>query len=104
MEEILEEKLEAKLNKKFEEGLRPINERLDRLESTTSKLNDDITYVRVVLLENDIIPRLNTIEKCYVETSKRYMKSMEVLPVMQADVDNLKITVQKHSELLSRIS
>lgn len=84
----LEEKLEEKLEKKFEEKLRPINECLARLDSrmaelkstteelksTTEELNGDITYVKEVLLENDIIPRLNTIEKCYVETSRRYME------------------------------
>ena len=109
--EKLEQKLEQKLNQKFDEKLAPIYERLDRVEAdvkdlkqTTSDLSEDMRYVKVVLLENDVIPRLNTIESCYVETSKRYLERAEQIDTMQSDIDILKSTAEKHSEILQKIS
>ena len=63
-----------------------------------------MTYVKVVLLENNVLPRLDTIEKCYVETSRRYLERTEQIDKMQMDVDNLKTTVQRHSVILHSIS
>lgn len=125
LEEKLEQKLEEKLDQKFDEKLAPINEkfeqidkrfdrideRFDRIEAdvkdlkqTTSKLTDDMRYVKVVLLENNVIPRLNTIESCYVEASRRYLERADQIDAMQADIDILKSTVEKHSDLLQKIS
>ena len=111
LDEKLELKLDEKLNGKFDEKLAPIYERFDRIETdvkelkrTTSKLTDDMRYVRVVLLENNVIPRLNTIESCYVEASKRYLERTEQIDAMQDDIDILKSTVEKHSDILQRIS
>ena len=111
LDEKLEQKLEEKLERKFDEKLAPIYERFDRIETdvkelkrTTSKLTDDMRYVRVVLLENNVIPRLNTIESCYVEASKRYLERTEQIDAMQDDIDILKSTVEKHSDILQRIS
>lgn len=90
------EKLEEKLDRKFDEKLQPIYERLDDLEA-------DMKYVKVVQLENNIIPRLNTIEACYMDTSRRYMESTEQISAMKADIEVLKSVVSEHSQKLSRI-
>lgn len=55
MDQKLDQKLEEKLEQKFDQKLAPIYARLDKVES-------GLTYVRVVQLENTVIPRLNTIE------------------------------------------
>lgn len=109
--DLLDKKLDEKLDAKFDEKLGPINDRFDRIEAdveelkqTTSKLTDDMRYVKVVLLENNVIPRLNTIESCYVETSKRYLERAEQIDTMQEDIDTLKSTVEKHSEIIQKIS
>lgn len=118
LDQKLEEKLEKKLDQKFDEKLKPINQRFERiderfdrieadvegLKQTTSKLSDDMRYVKVVLLENNVIPRLNTIESCYVETSRRYLERAEQIDTMQSDIDILKSTVEKHSDILQKIS
>jgi len=54
--------------------------------------------------ENKILPRLNTIESCYLSTFERYKKGIEQLDSMQVDVDVLKNVVQKHSHQLQMIS
>lgn len=56
IEKMLDEKLDQKLEQKFDEKLAPIYARLD-------KVGSDLSYVRVVQLENTVIPRLNTIER-----------------------------------------
>lgn len=98
----LEEKLEEKLEQKFEEKLSPICARLDRLEQKTDDLSDELRYVKVVQLENNIIPRLNTIEACFTDAADRWIKRSDQIDAMQADIDNLKITVEKHSSLLQK--
>ena len=102
LEEKLEAKLEEKLEKKFEEKLSPIYVRLDRLEKKTEELSDELRYVKVVQLENNIIPRLNTIEACFMDAADRWIKRSDQIDTMQTDVDNLKITVEKHSGLLQK--
>lgn len=96
LEEKLEQKLEEKLDRKLDEKLQPIYERMDNLEA-------DMKYVKVVQLENNIIPRLNTIEACYMDTSRRYMESTEQISTMKADIEVLKSVVSEHSQKLSRI-
>lgn len=52
------------MSEMMDEKLGPVYDRLDKLES-------DMKYVRVVQLENNVIPRLNTIEAYYVDTAER---------------------------------
>lgn len=109
MEELLDRKLDEKLDQKFNENLKPVNSRLDRLERSveklderTTKLETDITCIKVVQLENNVIPRLNTIENCYVDTSKRYLERMEQIDRMESDISVLKQIVKSHSEKLKK--
>lgn len=97
LEEKLDQKLDQKLDEKLDQKLQPVYDRLDRLES-------DMKYVRVVQLENHIIPRLNTIEACYVDTAKRYVERTEQIDAMCADIKVLQNVVLDHSQKLSRIS
>ena len=133
----LEEKLDKKLDQKFGEKLKPINQKLDRLDGRvlrletsvkkldertsrleisvenlkdgmeklderTSKLEADMTYVKVVQLENNVIPRLNTIEKCYIDTSKRYLERTEQIDRMDVDISILKQVFTNHSDQLKK--
>lgn len=134
MEELLDrkldEKLDEKLDQKLDEKLKPINQKLDkldnrvvrvetsvkelkdgmeklsertsRLETSVEKLEEDMTYVKVVQLENNVIPRLNTIEKCYVDTSRRYLERIEKIDRMDVDISILKQVVTNHSEQLKK--
>ena len=57
-----------------------------------------------LLLENNIIPRLQNIESCYTSTFRRYTNRTEQLDAIQSDVDILKRVVSEHSEKLQKIS
>ena len=123
--------LDEKLDRKFDEKLQPVYDRLDTLgqdvsglkedvsglKKDVSKLNDrvsgleedvsglkeDMRYVKVVQLENNVIKRLSTIEECYVDTSRRYIAHIEQIDRMDGDIVLLKNVVSNHSEQLRRL-
>lgn len=64
--------LDSKLNAK----LQPIENRLRRIE--------------VDLLENNVIPRLNTIESCYTGTYNRYKDHADKMEAAFADIELLR--------------
>ena len=57
-----------------------------------------------LLLENDILPRLQNIESCYTTTYRRYSNGIEEMEALQADMDIVKKVVAEHSEKLQKIS
>ena len=57
-----------------------------------------------LLLENDMLPRLQNIEACYTSTYRRYQFRTEQIDTMQEDVNVLKKVVQEHSEMLLRLA
>ena len=89
LDKILDEKLEEKLDKILDEKLEPINTRLKRLEMS---------------MEHDVVPRLQNIEACYITTFERYQKSVDDYESMKQDIDVLKMVVENHSEKLQKIS
>ena len=82
------------------EGLRTD---VDGLEVKVEGLKDEIRYVRVVQLENNVIPRLSTIESCYLDTFHRYVERTEQIDNMAADIEILKGVVSEHSRKLEKI-
>lgn len=130
LDQKLDQKLNEKLDQKFDEKLKPINDKLDKLDKRvsnletgmtkldkrvsnletgmkelagrTGKLETDVSYIKVVQLENKIIPRLNTIEKYYVDTSERYLEKTDQIDKMDSDISILKQVVTNHSEILKK--
>lgn len=80
--EMLDKKLNAKLN--------PIENRIKRIE--------------VELLENNVIPRLNTIESCYTSTFDRYKDSVEDYETIKQDISIMKKVITEHSEKLQKMA
>ncbi|MCM1154979.1 MAG: hypothetical protein NC392_06415 [Roseburia sp.] len=113
----LDEKLEEKLDKKFDEKLKPIYDRLDRVDDRLDTIEDrldtgegrldrleaDMKYIKVVQLENNVIPRLNTIEACYLDTSQKFMERTEQIGALSSDIVVLKQVVTEHSQKLNKI-
>ena len=60
------------LDVKLAAGIKPIENRLDRMEDTINNMKNDITMLKL-FNENVTLPRLNTIESCYLDTYKRYI-------------------------------
>ena len=118
LEQKLEEKLEEKLDAKFDQKLQPLYDkmdsmeermdsmenRMDSVEKRLGNLEQDVHYIKVVQLENDIRPRLSTIESCYLDTYKRYQKSTEKIDSMAENIEILNLTVSEHSSKLAHLS
>ncbi len=110
LEQKLEEKLEEKLDEKLEEKLSTIKCKIDSMESEINTINrrldnveQDVRHIRVVQLENDVIPRISTIESCYLDTYKRYQKSTDKIDGIADDVEILKLTVSEHNGRLAQL-
>ena len=78
------------LDKKLDARLNPVENRMKRIE--------------IDLLENNVIPRLNTIESCYTDTYNRYKDFTDKMQATFDDTELLKKVVSEHSEKLQKIS
>ena len=110
LEQKLEQKLEEKLDEKLEEKLSTIKCKIDSMESEINTINrrldnveQDVRHIRVVQLENDVIPHISTIESCYLDTYQRYQKSTDKIDGIADDVEILKLTVSEHSGRLAQL-
>ena len=81
------------MDKKLNATLQPIENRLDRIESKVTNI--------WLTLENEIRPRLNTIESCYTSTYDRYKDSVEDYEAMRKDIVNVNT---EHSEKLHKLA
>lgn len=109
---VMEERMTA-----MEERMTAMEGRMTVMEGRMTAVEDRMTAVedrmtineghmlRVeLLLENDMLPRLQNIEACYTSTYRRYQFRTEQIDTMQEDVNGLKKVVQEHSEILLRLA
>lgn len=80
-----------------------LDSRADKLESRLDKLENDVKYIRVVQLENNVIPRLNKIEECYLDAAKGFRERAEQIDTMAEDIQVLTNVVTDHSEKLNKL-
>ena len=87
------------------EDLFAISQLLDtKLDARLKPIENGMKHIEVDLLENNVIPRLNTIESCYTETYNRYRDYADKIEAAFVDVDLLKKVVSEHSQKLQKIS
>lgn len=86
------------------ELLLAISEMLDtKLDARLKPIENRLKHIEVDLLENNVIPRLNTIESCYTDTFNRYKDNTDKMEAAFADIELLKKVVTEHSEKLQKI-
>jgi len=56
--------------------------------------------VEVDLLENNVVPRLNTTKQCYTDTYLRYKDRADKMDAVFTDLEILKNVVAEHSKKL----
>ncbi len=107
------QRVETKLEQKIqgvETRLQGVETRLQRVETKVEGMETRLQGVETKLgevnltLENNLIPRLQNIETCYLDTYNRYISEIERVHALEADVSILKKVVQEHSEKLKEIS
>lgn len=75
----------------------------DMMDKKLEPLKSDIRDTKITL-ENDVLPRLQNIESCYMSTYKRYQSATAQTESMQSDIEIIKKVITEHSEKLQRIS
>ena len=101
------EKNIAELNARVtnvENNITELNARVTNVENNITEIKTKITNIEVVQLENNVIPRLNTIESCYTDTYQRYRNNNDKIEQFLPHIEILIETVSKHSEKLDKIS
>ena len=115
--DIMDKKLDARI-KPLENGIGLLRQDMEReigllrgemtilrqdMETEAGSLGQQIKLLKLQN-ENEIIPRLQNIEDCYLSTFNRYKNSVEGYEAMQTDIQLLKEVSREHSEKLQRIS
>ena len=95
-------KMEVRLGN-VEEKVEKMEVRFGNVEEKIGKVENRLQKIEVGL-ENDIVPRLNTIENCYTTTYNRYSTYADKMETCFSDVELLKTIVSEHSEKLRKIS
>ena len=80
----------------LEEQMTVVNTRLTNLEEQVSDVKTRVKRVELIM-ENEVKPRLHTIEECYLSTYRRYVEYSEKMKNAFVDIDILKRTVHRHS-------
>lgn len=88
----------------LEKSSQRTNTKLDSMEKSLQEQGERIKKIEIVHLENNLIPRVDHIESCYMSTFERYKVYNDRLPELFATVSNVSRTVQTHSEQLKKIS
>ncbi len=73
------------------------------IDKKLEPLKEELHTIRVDLLENNVVPRINTIENCYLSTYNRYTADVDCIETMQSDIDIMKKVIINHSERLQRV-
>lgn len=94
------ESLDQKIDREIRESELRMSEMMDR---KLEPLQKEIHMIRVELLENNVIPRLNNIEQCYLSTYNRYAADADKMEGMSDDISVLKAVVSNHSDQLKRL-
>ncbi|MCD8011065.1 MAG: hypothetical protein LUF34_09955 [Lachnospiraceae bacterium] len=77
---------------------------LSQMLDTKLRPLEDRTKSIELLLENDVLPRLQNIEACYTSTYRRYADNAVRAEATQEDVGILKKVVSEHSRKLQTLA
>ncbi len=76
----------------------------DMMDKKLTPIENRIKRIEVDLLEDKVLPRLNTIESCYTSTFDRYKDSVEDYEAIKQDISIMKKVIQEHSQKLQNMS
>lgn len=95
--------MKGELRTEMQEEIRSIRDELGSVKGELRLVRDE-TRRNSLILENDVLPRLQNIESCYTDTYERYQKYGDRMEEAFADISLLKLVVKEHSEKLKNIS
>lgn len=86
------------VDKRFEQ----VDKRLNKIDAQIAGMDGGLKNVEL-MIENDISPRLQNIERCYIDTYRRYAVRNEEIDALKMDNEILKKVVQEHSRKLQTL-
>ena len=72
-----------------------------RLSARIDSVSNDVKRISMYL-ENNIEPRLQTIESCYVDTSRRHNASIEKIDKLQIDMEVVQSVLKDHIAFINK--
>ena len=81
----------------------PLREDFNSMKEDMQETKERVKKVELTL-ENKVLPRLNTIEACYISTFNRYKEHVETYDSMKQDIHVIKKVVMEHSERLQKLA
>ncbi len=76
--------------------------RMDVQEGRMDSMQEQLHKIQL-FQENVILPRLNTIESCYIDTYERYQKEAKKIESLYQDMSVVKAILADHSEKLQKL-
>lgn len=73
------------------------------MKGTVASLSNDMRCVKLTI-ENDIVPRISTMEECFLSTYSQLPDYMKKTEQHEVKIDMLQKAIQKHSLKLQNIS
>ena len=90
-------------NKEIRKEIQGIKGEIRQINGKIACMDQRLQKIEVVQ-EIEILPRLKTIEDCYISTFDRYRDSVDTYDTMKQDIAILKDVVTEHSTKLHKIS
>lgn len=81
--------MQGQMDSRFIQMQGTMDLRFDQMQNQLDHMN--------LLMENDVLPRLQNIESCYVDTYRRYVVKMEEMDSLKLDMDVVKDVLKEHS-------
>ena len=83
--------------------LDPIRNDMQSIKQYIQEIKTRVKKIEITQ-ENEILPRLNTIESCYTSTYDRYKDNVDTYESMKQDISIIKKVVAEHSEKLQKLA
>ncbi len=94
----------------LDEKATELDTKVTELDTKVAELDEKVdtfgAQVRLTRLEmeNIIVPQIQLLSENYVPAAKRYEKASGQIDEMQSDIDIMKHTITRHSEVLQRLA
>lgn len=95
--------MEQMIGNKLRAGLEPLEMKIGKLDERTQQLEADTRYVKIVQAGNSILHRQDSIEKCYADTSARYLEQKERIDRLAKEIWRISDAIKEREGRLEEV-
>ncbi len=92
----------SQMQSQMDSRFKQVDSRFEQMDSQSFQMQGQMDHMKL-LMENDVLPRLQNIESCYVDTYRRYAAKSEEMDSLKHDMDVVKGVLKEHSDKLKAI-